>query len=105
MFAWSAPMIPAPITPTRTALVRAVIGRATSGGARSGGQLGHERLLVPVVLQGPPHELGLALRIQRADRRVAVQVRREGVALGGRGDDVVQVRLGAPAALRARSVG
>ena len=37
------------------------------------------------------HELRLALRVQRADRRVAVQVRREGVALRGRGDDVVQV--------------
>ena len=58
-----------------------------------GGELGVQLVGRPLLLQGPPHELGLGLGREAADRLVAVEVGGEGVALGGGRDDVVQAPL------------
>jgi hypothetical protein len=64
-------------------------------GARNlGVQGGFERCWGPFFGDGLAEQVGLGLGCDAVDRLVTVEIGREGVTLGGGGDDVVQVAVG-----------
>ena len=91
--AWSATPVPSRIARDRRCpvVVQPWVG---SGAGSVGVQGGLERFRGPFFGDGLADEVGLGLGCDAADRLVTVEVGREGVALGGRGDDVVQVAFG-----------